>query len=254
MKIVSWNCKDRFVGLKHEAILSVYPDVDILVIQECTLSDFEVLRSLWGSRNNHKWYSDCIELGGLGIAVFSKPEIRIECTDAFNRNYRYVMPLSISNNNCSKRNDFWVFYLFAVWTKARKYGGYYDYDENVVMAANAPEYKPLFNKGTILIGDFNTKSNDSDSTHIGYYKKLVSGLSGFRDCAKEPEIHKATFKGLYRNDFCFFSDSMIKRTRNIQFSVNDEWTDVQPENGKLWKEFSDHCPICVEFELTNDNT
>jgi len=240
MKIVSWNCWLGLYGAKYEAIVSAYPDADIFVIQECRLCDFDAFKSLWSYKH---WYGDCVEGGNLGIAVFSKTW-KLEFTREFNRNFRYVVPFRVSK-------DGKAFNLFAVWAKSDKYGGLYDYDKNVVQAAHAPEYQALFNEGALLIGDFNTASHDKDDPHIQWYKNLVSGLRGFHDCAPETEVHKPTFKGLYRDDFCFVSDSLGKSTGNIKYSVSDEWSIDSTRETKLWKEtgLSDHCPICVEFEL-----
>jgi exonuclease III len=237
MKIVSWNCWMGLCGAKHEAIVVAYPDADIFIIQECRLTDFDVLKSLWKHKS---WYGDCVEESNLGIAVFSKTW-KVEFTNEFNRKFRYVVPFRIFKDNKS-------FNLFAVWTKSGKHG-LYDYDKNVVSAAKASEYQSLFNEGAVLIGDFNTASNDADNIHIEYYKNLVSGLTGFHDCANDMEIHKATFKGVYRDDFCFFSDSMVKKTKNIKFSVCDEWENTADAVKRWHMGMSDHCPICVEFDL-----
>jgi len=237
LKIVSWNCKYGLSKEKAATFLEAFHDAEIYVIQECKRMDVDIFKNDWKSKN---WYGDDLdEKSELGIAIFSKTW-KIEFTNEFNRNFRYVVPFRISKNNKS-------FVLFAVWTKSHKYGPY-NYDENVTKALNTPEYKKLYDEGAIIIGDFNTASNDTDNTHIKYYENLVSGLNNFYDCANETEIHKTTFRdwrGLFRNDFCFITNEFPGKI--INYKVHDDWEDK--EGQKCYPYLSDHCPISVVFEF-----
>jgi len=217
MKIVSWNCglstRSNFTPDKQRALLEECLDTksaDIFVIQECTKSDFDGFKSNWRHKS---WYGDDYEYSDRGVAVFSNT-CKIEFTGAFNRNFRYVVPYHVIHEETE-----FAFTLFAVWAKPILAC----YDDNVFMAAIAPEYKDLIAKGAVIIGDFNTGSNDSNPEHKQRYANLCTKLSGLFDCANETERRKNTFHSgqvEVRDDFCFVSADLRNKANQ---TVYDDW-------------------------------
>jgi exonuclease III len=261
-RIVSWNCHYGFTLKKLTAILEYSPD--ILVVQECRKNDFDVLKSNWNYKN---WYNDDLnqEESKLGVAIFSN-EFKIHFSEIFNRKYRYVVPYTISKW-CAHEpdelllNDEIVFTLFTIWTKKLSGPCLYDiamgkkpygYHHNVIEAMNSPEYRQYSNtRHTMLIGDFNTGSNQEDDVHRNRYKELTTGLKDYINVAQNTkEEYKETCynKGkFFTNDFCFVSKN-FEEIAKPKISVLNNWQ--EDENGKKsWKGFSDHCPIVIDVAI-----
>jgi exonuclease III len=139
------------------------------------------------------------------------------------------------------------FNLFAVWAKHEDDAkNAFDYEQNVVKAAQSTEYQRLYEQGAVLIGDFNINHEKCD------YNALVGNLQGFHDCAVDGVETFCNGRDFYRNDFCFLSDSLLKKARNVYFDEYAQWIIHHPDkiSEKIdWKGLSDHCPICVEFEI-----
>jgi endonuclease/exonuclease/phosphatase family metal-dependent hydrolase len=218
MKIVSWNCKNGFTAEKQEAI-NIF-GADILVIQECTQTDFdkELKRFL---PNFHCDGND----SNLGVAVFSK-DFKINKDKADVKN-RYVVPFSITG---AKE----TFYLYAVWTK-----------KPLLNKSNyhTPVYRVLdklpSHKNTIFIGDFNTGSiQGAGNAH--WYEKLKDEFEKkeFLNCANGQEWSPTFFKGnsSWLDDHCFAKTEFDV----ISFGIG---------NPDYWRKYSDHCPIIVDFDL-----
>ena len=107
MKIVTWNCQGAF-RKKVEYILALKPD--ILIIQECENPDkLDFTKSFVKPKDSY-WYSDN---GKKGIAVFSFSDYKITLLPEFNPQFRYIIPLQLTNANDS-------FTLFAIWAMNNK--------------------------------------------------------------------------------------------------------------------------------------
>ena len=232
MKIVSWNCKNGLNEIKANSIQENFPDTDIIVIQECKRSDIYTFKNTWKFKN---WYGDDREYSDLGIAIFSK-KYDVEFSDVLNRKYRYVIPYNIKAGN--------DFSLLIVWTKPVPFY----YDENLTEAIKWYESEKLLLKDTIIIGDFNTGYTVE---HPERYSNLCNNLKGFNNCAsKENKTLEETFYSfsknkLYINDFCFASEGLFGKLKEIK--IHKEW-EVNSYGQKTWNG-SDHCPISVEFDI-----
>ncbi|WP_187152064.1 endonuclease/exonuclease/phosphatase family protein [Treponema endosymbiont of Eucomonympha sp.] len=221
---MSWNCggwsRGGFNAKKAKDISEYKPD--ILVIQECTKTAFDVLKSTWKHKN---WYGDDKENSNQGIGVFSN-KYQFEFTPDFNRNFRYVVPYRITGGKKS-------FILFIVWMKEQV--GNDGYHIHVFQALDY--YKIDASIPLMFIGDFNTGANCQNK----WYKNLEDRLNANQlyNCAKGEKKCKLTFfgqQGHVIDDFCFAS---AKMANNATCKVIDT-----AELRKL----SDHCPLIVDFD------
>jgi endonuclease/exonuclease/phosphatase family metal-dependent hydrolase len=220
MRIVSWNCHYGFTPEKAQAI-DVF-GTDILVIQECTRTDFDREELKCFLPNFH---CDGID-SNLGVAVFSKEfEIVKGKVDGENR---YVVPYNIT---IAKES----FDLYVVWTK-KPLGNKSNYHTpvyNVLDDLSSPK------ENIIFIGDFNTGSIQG-AANAHWYEKLKSKFEEkkFLNCANGQEWAPTFFKGnsYWLDDHCFAKTKF----NVISFGIG---------NPDYWRKYSDHCPIIVDFAL-----
>jgi endonuclease/exonuclease/phosphatase family metal-dependent hydrolase len=222
MRIVSWNSRYGFTREKAEAI-EVFA-ANILIIQECVKTDFDREKSNWLS---HDFYCDDKD-SNLGIAIFSKKYVITRDVKIFDEGNRYVVPYIISGADNP-------FTLYSVWTKKP-----FDKDSNYL----TPVYKALDNlpsspKLIIFIGDFNTGSIQG-AFNAHWYEDLCYAFSkkDFINCVGNQEWLPTFFKGYksWLDDHCFASSDF----QIISFGIG---------NYNYWRQFSDHCPIIVDFNF-----
>ncbi|GAB6393528.1 MAG: endonuclease/exonuclease/phosphatase family protein [Treponematales bacterium] len=240
MKIVSWNCsyEGGFNEKKRNALKKV--SADVYVVQECTYSE-SVTFQKEGDFASSFWYGDGKD-SRLGIGIFSKShEVKLHPKFDYRNKFRYVVPFSLVVDGKEV-------VLFAVWTKGAIDGDKTHhclaYDDNLGEACKT--YQSLLGQRAIVIGDFNTASNDRDNEHKQRYTDLCSKLPGLFDCADEAVRWKNTFsadmgKAKFRDDFCFVSSDLKDKAKQVV--LDDGWKNVR------WRGLSDHCPIIVELEL-----
>jgi endonuclease/exonuclease/phosphatase family metal-dependent hydrolase len=226
MRIVSWNCHYGFTNEKVKVVEKL--KADILVIQECREDEYT-------AANQKDWHSDAKDSGGdkkkdLGIGIFCSGSYTV--SPLFDKNdknldkSRYVLPYKIGINGNH-------FNLFAVWTK----GGYTNYHEPVYNALDS-QYE-IFKAPDIIIGDFNTGSNfGTSSAH--WYETLKRRMAdrNLANCAAEQEWCPTFFRGNgnWLDDHCFATPQF----KVVSFGIG---------NHDYWKQYSDHCPIIVDFDF-----
>lgn len=263
MKIVSWNCHYGFLDYKADVIKKY--NADILIIPECREQDMEI----YGDEKHRDWYGDHLEAkteeginktNDFGIGVFWKKGITINRLPEWDKNlsansdYRYLIPYIVYGK-------FEPFTLIAVWTK----NSYANKNQNdrldyVLKAHAAVEHYEdigLLNGRVIIIGDFN-----SDTVWDGEYPKDKNHTSLIDKLKKNKIFNCTTISGEKNNstyyyytknkekqvvdDHCFASDKIAK-TAKVFVPGATEW---KPDsNGNKHWNGSDHCPICVEFDL-----
>jgi endonuclease/exonuclease/phosphatase family metal-dependent hydrolase len=221
MKIVSWNCHDGFLKEKAKAI-EVF-GADVLVIQECKITDFDQEKTNWSS---YDFYCDEID-SNLGIAIFSNKYVINRDEKRLNKENRYVIPYNITGTEKS-------FVLYSVWTKK-------PLDKNSIYLT--PVYKVLRDlpstELSVFIGDFNTGSiQGANNAH--WYEDLDHEFAtkGFMNCASGQEWIPTFYRGpkSWLDDHCFASTGF----HVISFGIG---------NYDYWRKYSDHVPIIVDFDF-----
>lgn len=232
MKIFNWNVYCDITEEKYAHIKTF--NSDIYILDECLYSTFDNIKSDW---KYSLFYSDTLykdDKAGYGIAVLSN-SCEIKFTSIFNRNYRYIIPLEIRQNN-------FKFYLFAVWTKDTPI----KYSQNILEALAFPSYKEYLLEGAIFLGDFNiptTKDNTKD------YEKILK--RGLINCASKIDILKPTYSHskdiqFYTADYCFATKSMLEH-----FTIDEKILDFDKNiKSKLkYQKLSDHVPLLIDIQL-----
>jgi exonuclease III len=238
MKIISWNCGGWACGgFTEERLKKLLKNTpEIVLIQETTEKEHKDIKIRF---NYNHWYGDNEEESYKGVSLFSNL-YNIKIHEKFNKKYRYVIPYEL-NNDARKK-----IVLLSVWTKNPS-DGTGNYQKTIFDALNY--YK--FDSPIIVMGDFNTGSND---VFIDRYNELCDELYKFslKNCTKDtPFEYEYTFyhdrqKKYYTNDFCFISDTL--EIDYINIPNNEEWEKLN-RNKMRWQKLSDHCPIEVNIKI-----
>jgi exonuclease III len=234
MKIITWNCAMSF-RTKADLILAENPD--ILIIPECE-NPQKLNFGLYTKRPSDMiWYGDN---PNKGIGVFSYGNYRLELLDVHNPEFRYILPIAVSNETQQ-------FILFAVWAQKP-----FKNDQYVTQVWNAMNYysKILDEENVIIAGDFNSSSffdrpNKVSHTELVKFlrqKKVISTYHFFHNQHHGTEMHMTHFwqKKLNQSfhlDYCFASASFFHTLKNVEIGTYEKWI-----------KYSDHKPVIVEFE------
>ncbi|MBK0369148.1 endonuclease/exonuclease/phosphatase family protein [Flavobacterium agrisoli] len=235
MRIIEWNCQGAF-RLKNIKIFELKPD--ILIIPECEEEQKLQFGKLTPTPNDFIWYGDA---GKKGIGIFSFTNYKFKILKEFNPEFRYVIPLEVSNGINS-------FLLFAVWAMDNKKNPIARYIGQVWNAVNY--YQTNLANNIIIVGDFNSNQIWDEKERIGNHTDVVNFLNNYNIESlyhkQYNEIHgqeslKTFF--MYRNleksyhiDYVFASHNLIKNGYNLKFG--------NPEN---WIDKSDHVPLVLEI-------
>ncbi|MFC2165397.1 endonuclease/exonuclease/phosphatase family protein [Acidobacteriota bacterium] len=238
MRIVSWNCAGAYRDKIHK-ILELKPD--IAVIQEC-----ECLDALRESRKDKipqksLWFSDIDHNKGVGIFFYDDSEI---LSIEYYSRIEFIVPLRIKSK--------FEFYFFAIWAMQGRGEGV-AYTGQIERAVNKFYKNILMKHPSVLIGDYNSPNIELpvDKPRINY--SLVDSLkelnivSAYHEHFKveygEHKHHtfyqhrKRDFKHML--DYCFTSRPLIEKIIKVEVGDYDDWI-----------EFSDHCPLIVDFDFT----
>ena len=204
-----------------------------MILLECRHTSFDFIKDDWG---NCLWYNDTLHenKSDYGIAIFSN-KYRLEFTDNFNRNFRFIIPLKIY------KDKKFLFYLFAVWTKSKPIS----YSANVLKALEFSGYQEYISDRALFIGDFNTNVKPGQTKT---YDDLVK--TGLIDCIDTKHKLSRTFfqndnYGFYTADYCFATPKMKDSYEIIE--TLGEMKESISGNDK-YEGLSDHCPVFVEIK------
>lgn len=236
MKIITWNCNMAF-RKKAEFILIEQPN--ILIVPECENPDKLIFKNDLNKPTDQYWFG---QNPNKGIGIFSYSDFKIELLSIHNPEFKYVIPLSVSNDNINLT-------VFAIWAqKPEKHDCYTEQIWNAVHFYSAL----LDNENVILAGDFNSSSIWDKPNRIYNHSNLVDFLknknihSTYHTYINE-EQGKETAPTLfmhrkierpYHIDFCFASNNLIDRIKSVEIGEYESWT-----------KYSDHKPLSVTFEL-----
>jgi exodeoxyribonuclease-3 len=236
MRLITWNCQGAF-RKKADLILKLQPD--ILIYQECEHPDKLKFDSLINKPTDSFWNGDNLN---KGIGVFSYSDYKFELMTEFNSEFRYVIPLKVSNNSNS-------FILLAIWAMNNKINREARYIGQIWLAINY--YEKLLGDSTILIGDFNSNKIWDYKDRVGNHSDVVDKLNSqninsvyhkhFKiEQGQEQHptffLQKKIFKP-YHIDYCFASKDIQNRIRNVEIGKYEDWT-----------QYSDHSPLIISFE------
>lgn len=269
MKIMSWNCEEKFrEDIKHivEKGSKTYVDADIYVIPECENPDEQhpnykeykkLIEELFG--DNYFWVGN-IHHKGLGI--FAKENINLEEIET-NGNFEFFKAFRVNDS----------FNLLTIWVqKENEEKGLNPYVEMIHDFYDAN--LELFDENLIICGDLNSSvkfnykhkakdSNGNAKDHTNLDNKLNNkGLfSLYHELTNEnngEETQQTFFQARHLNnsfhlDYVYANRKLIEKTILIEngktvyedlpnkFQILDHWK---------WISLSDHLPLVFEFDET----
>lgn len=237
MKIITWNCNMAFRN-KAEFILVYKPD--ILIVPECECPEKLIFKNNNHIPNDILWYGTN---QNKGLGIFSYGNYKFKLLECHNPNFKNILPISVTNGEID-------FVMFAIWANNPddKDG---QYVTQVWKAINYYE-DLLSEENVILIGDFNSNTiwdkPRREGNHSAVVEKLKSKriFSTYHEFFKQEqgkEKHATLFMYRHENkpyhiDYCFASNDFIRKLVNVEVG-----------NYKDWREYSDHKPLMVQFDL-----
>ncbi len=242
MRIIEWNCQGAF-RLKNQEIFELEPD--ILVIPECESEEKLQFGKLTPKPNDFFWYGNA---GKKGIGIFSYSKFTFKLLKEFNPDFRYVIPLEVSDGKNS-------FLLFAIWAMDNKLNPLTRYIGQIWLAINY--YQATLKYNSILIGDFNSNQIWNKNVRDGNHTQVVDFLAKLNiDSLYHMQLNEEqgqesiyTFY-LYRNlerpyhiDYIFASNNLVKNGYNLSFENVDSWINK-----------SDHIPLVLDINELESKT
>lgn len=227
MKIISWNCNQKF---REKFKLLEEFDADILIIQECENPAESKLEEYKKWAQNYLWVGDNKH---KGLGIFAKPEIELKKLGWSDEGYKLFLPFIINGE----------FDVVAVWTKAgtKKSNSYISQLWNYIQLNKGiiEDSKPM------IIGDFNSNALWDKERKLGNHSDVVNALKKFDihslNHAKQKEPHGAETQPtiyMYRNiekpyhiDYAFLPNSLL------------EDADIEIGKAEVWLQHSDHMPL-----------
>jgi exonuclease III len=240
MKIIEWNSQGAF-RKKHEAILSQKPD--ILIITECECEGKLQFDKLTPRPNDFIWYGDS---PNKGIGIFSYSDYNLEILPSFNPNYRYILPIKVSNPNGS-------FLLFAIWAMDNKEFPEARYIGQIWLALNY--YVELLHLPIILTGDFNSNKIWDEKDRVGNHsamvnllkKKNIHSIYHSQEGKEQGKEAHPTFymyrkqEKPYHIDYFFVSKKLNKKGTKLSVGLYEKWSHL-----------SDHVPLILDISNPTD--
>lgn len=227
------------MAFRKKAGLVLAKRPDILIVPECEHPDKLIFKNDVVEPSDQFWYG---KNQNKGLGIFSYSDFKIELLSIHNPNFRYVLPLYLTNGIIK-------LIIFAIW--AQKPEKHNCYTEQIWNAVHF--YDNLLNEDkVILIGDFNSSSIWDQPNRVYNHSNLVSFLenkdihSTYHTFTKQKQ-GKETSSTFFMNrkvdrpyhiDFCFASKQLIDKMNNVEIGDYVGWIKI-----------SDHKPLIVDFEI-----
>lgn len=233
MKIVAWNCYQKFRECFKDIIKE---DADIYVIPECedpAISKSEEYREF---ASNYYWVGEN-KMKGFGI--FARDSVKMDLVDLDDNGLRYFIPVRINDS----------FNLLGVWTNPdMEKGKVVEYPNEITRYYELHKDSGFFNEDMIICGDFNCDVSLNNKTHGRNVLKMIDKLSevGLVDTyhylndEKQGEESQPTHYWLFKLENPFHLDHVFAapgRVRKFEIGDADEWLGL-----------SDHMPIIFEID------
>jgi endonuclease/exonuclease/phosphatase family metal-dependent hydrolase len=230
LKVVTWNCA---MALRRKLREVASLDADVLVLQECSRADAELLKSIglklacWTGNNQHK-----------GLALAAKPELKLTARAV--RGIQWAIRGATGNGS--------PLGIVAMWACATENSEErYIRQVHKLLDRGVLEALPA---ASVFLGDFNSNtiwdrmhrelnhSRAVDKFDLAGYKSAYHGLRN------EPQGKEATptfflqrnRKKPYHIDYAFLSPQMRRDLRNLEIG-----------KPAAWLQLSDHMPFSIEI-------
>lgn len=237
MKIIAWNCNMCF---RRKAEFIQFYEPDIVVVSECEHPDKLKFNSQTKLPKDVCWYG---ENKNKGLGVFSYGDYKLQLLKKHKPDFKIILPISVTKKEFNLT-------LFAVWAN-NPLDKKYQYIGQVWKALN--HYKSLLkSENVILAGDFNSNSvwdkprrefNHSSVVKLLEKKKIFSVYHEYQNQKQGAELHPTWY--MYRHsdkpyhlDYCFASNNLMEKLKRVEIGSYAQW-----------REYSDHMPIMVDFDL-----
>ena len=220
---------------KYQKVMDLKPD--LLVLQECEnelklkddLSSLNYNQLIWYGKNPNK-----------GVAVIAFNEVNIEFNEDHDESIEYVVPIKLY----VKDRDI---NLSAIWAMPHRESRARSYVVEIWAAINY--YSDLFEKDSMLIGDFNSNAIWDHKRKVGNHTELISFLNtkniysvyhqltnSEHGAEKHPTLYLTKNEAKpYHMDYCCASHSLFGEDTTIEIGRYDEWI-----------ELSDHMPVIID--------
>ena len=219
---------------KYQKVMDLKPD--LLVLQECEnelklkddLSSLNYNQLIWYGKNPNK-----------GVAVIAFNEVNIELNEDHDESIEYVVPIKLYVKDREIN-------LFAIWAMPHRESRARSYVGQIWAAINY--YSDLFEKDSMLIGDFNSNAIWDHKRPVGNHTQVINF---FKDKDVYSVYHQLTntdhgheshptlylTKNIdkpYHMDYCCASKSLFSENTSIEIGVYEDWIKL-----------SDHMPVIV---------
>ena len=230
MKIITWNCNQKFRESFKEIIKE---DADIYVIQECEDPSKSKVEEYKKFASNSFWVGDNIH---KGLGIFAHDDIKLDLVDLDDAGLRYFIPVKVNDN----------FNILGVWTNPDVKYKVNEYPNEITRYCEMHKENDFFSEDVIICGDFNCDAR-LKKTHAKNVFKMKETLEdlGLVDTyhylsdESQGEESQPTFY-MNRNlekpfhlDHIFASPGRIK-----ELKIGEE---------ERWLKESDHLPMIFEI-------
>lgn len=231
MKIITWNCNQKFRESFKEIIKE---DADIYVIQECEDPSKSKVDEYRDFASNYFWVGDNVH---KGLGIFADDDIKLDLVDLNDEGLRYFIPVRVNNS----------FNLLGVWTNPDVKNKVSEYPNEITRYYELHRGGDFFNEDMIICGDFNCDAG-LKKTHAKNVFKMKERLEeiGLVDTYhylnEEPqgEESQPTFYMYRKLEYPFHLDHIYASPGRVEkLEIGDE---------DRWLRQSDHLPLIFEIE------